>query len=69
MKQIYPIILFVKDKNGSANILNNDLLLISKWAYTWKMLFNLDPSKPAQEELFSRKKKVKSSNSFKSQSG
>ena len=33
------------------------------------MLFNLDPSKPAQEELFSRKKKVKSSNSFKSQSG
>ena len=69
MKQIYPIILFVKDKNGSANILNNDPLLISKWAYNWKMLFNLDPSKPAQEELFSRKKKVKSSNSFKSQSG
>ena len=37
----------VKDKNESANTLNNDLLLISKWAYNWKMLFNPDPSKPA----------------------
>ena len=48
----------VKDKNESANILNNDLLLISKWAYNWKMLFNPNPSKPAQEVLFSTKKKV-----------
>ena len=48
----------VKDKNESANTLNNDLLLISKWAYNWKMLFNPDPSKPAQEVLFSRKKKT-----------
>ena len=39
----------VNDKNESANILNNDLLLISKWAYNWKMLFNPDPSKPAQK--------------------
>ena len=46
----------VKDKNGSVNTLNNDLLLISKWAYNWKMLFNPDPSKPTQEVLFSRKK-------------
>ena len=38
----------VKDKNGSADVLNNDLLLISKWAYDWKMLFNPDPKKPAQ---------------------
>ena len=29
----------VKDKNESADVLNNDLLLISKWAYDWKMLF------------------------------
>ena len=28
----------VKDKNGRANTLKNDLLLISKWAYNWKML-------------------------------
>ena len=48
----------VKDKNKSANTLNNNLFLISKWAYYWKMLFNTDPSKPAQEMLFSRKKKT-----------
>ena len=48
------IFTIVKDKNESANTLNNDLLLISKWAYIWKMLFNLDSSKPAQEVLFSR---------------
>ena len=27
----------VKNKNKSANILNNDLLLISTWAYIWNM--------------------------------
>ena len=48
----------VNDKNESANILNDDLTLISKWAYNWKMLFNPDPSKPAQEVLFSRKSQI-----------
>ena len=47
----------VKNKK-SANTFNYDLLLISKWAYNWKMLFNPDPSKPAQEVLFSRKEKI-----------
>ena len=47
----------VKDINESASILNNDLLLISKWAFNWKMLFNPDPTKPAQEVIFSKKKK------------
>ena len=51
----------VKDKSESANILNNYLSEISKWAYNWKMLFNPDPSKPAQEVEFSRKKTTKSS--------
>ena len=46
------------DKNVCANILNSDLLAISKWAFNWKMLFNPDPKKPAQEVLFSRKKQV-----------
>ena len=50
----------VKDKNESANSLNFDLSQISKWAFNWKMLFNPDPSKPAQEVLFSRKKKTQS---------
>ena len=48
----------VKDKNESANDLNNDLSLISEWAFHWKMHFNPDPHKPAQEVLFSKKKKV-----------
>ena len=48
----------VKDKNDSANILNSDLQSISTWAYKWKMLFNPDSSKPAQEVLFPRKKKI-----------
>ena len=51
----------VKDENKSANVLNNDLSLISEWAFNWKMLFNPDPTKPAQEVLFSRKQKTKSS--------
>ena len=48
----------VKDKNESSNILNNDLQSISTWTYNWKMLFNPDSSKPAQEILFSRKNKI-----------
>ena len=48
----------VNDKNDSANILNNDLIAISKWAFNWKMLFNPDSKKPAQEVLFSRKKQA-----------
>ena len=39
-----------KDKNESTNIINNKLLQISKWVYNWKMLFNPDPNKPAQEK-------------------
>ena len=50
----------VKDKNESADVRKNYLLLISRWAYNWKMLFNPDPSKPAQEVIFSRKKQFQS---------
>ena len=50
----------VKDENESSDVLNNDLLLISKWAFNWKMLFNPDTNKPAQEVLFSKKKKAES---------
>ena len=48
----------VKDKNDSADILNDDLQLISNWAYKWKMLFNPGPKKAAQEVLFSRKSQI-----------
>ena len=50
----------VKDKTERANILSNDLSEISKWAYDWKMLFNPDPCKSAQDVVFSRKKKTQS---------
>ena len=41
----------------SCNDLNNDLNKISDWAHKWKMSFNPDPTKQAQEVIFSRKKK------------
>ena len=53
-----PLFAIIKDRNVSANILNNDLQLISQYAYKWKMLFNPDPKKPAQEVLFSRKNQI-----------
>ena len=49
----------VKEKQESADVLIKDLSLISKWAFNWKMLFNPDTNKPAQEVLFSRKRKLK----------
>ena len=45
----------VRDINTSAAHLNNDLRKISNWAFQWKMSFNPDPSKQAQEVIFSRK--------------
>ena len=48
----------VEDKQESADVLNNDLSLISKWDFNWKMLINSDTNKPAQEVLFSRKNKT-----------
>ena len=50
--------MLITRSDESANIINNDLLQISKWSYNWKMLFDPDPERPAQEVLFSRKNKV-----------
>ena len=55
-----PLFTITKDKNENANALNNDLSLISKWDFNWKMLFNPDPHKPAQKVLLSMKNKVSS---------
>ena len=46
----------VHDPTLSAKILNDDLSRISEWAHRWKMLFNPDITKQAQEVIFSRKK-------------
>ena len=40
-----------------AEIMNKDLIKISKWAYQWKMSFNSDITKQAQEVIFSQKSK------------
>ena len=41
----------------SANELNNYLKEISDWVFQWKMSFNPDPNKQAQDVIFSRKLK------------
>ena len=46
--------LVVQDIAASTEELNNDLRNISKWAYQWKMIFNPDLTKQAQEVIFSR---------------
>ena len=45
----------VYDTHNSASKLNDDLEKISYWAYQWKMQFNPDPNKQANEVIFSRK--------------
>ena len=48
----------VHDIDTVANDLNHDLEKISEWAFQWKMKFNPDPTKQAQELIFSREKTV-----------
>ena len=50
----------VNNANKSFQNLSNDLCVISNWAYQWKMSFNLDRSKQAQEVIFSRKTSIQS---------
>ena len=45
----------VHDIDLSSKQLNDDLKKASDWAYHWKMSFNPDLSKQAQEVIFSRK--------------
>ena len=40
------------DKDLSAKNLNDDLNRINNWAFQWKMSFNPDPNKQAQEVFF-----------------
>ena len=50
---LFPI---VKDSITSADELNHDLQLISRWSLQWKMSFNPDPTKSAEEIIFSHKR-------------
>ena len=54
----------IHEVQTSANNLNKDLERISHWATKWKMNFNPDTAKQAQEVIFSRKVKKNSSPSI-----
>ena len=46
----------VNDINTSSSDLNEDIEKIGNWALKWKINFNPDPNKQAQEFIFSRQK-------------
>ena len=46
----------VKDQAQTASELNHDLSVIQRWEYQWKMVFDPDPTKQANEVLISQKK-------------
>ena len=46
----------VYDENIAASQLNNDLKIISEWAYQWKMKFNPDKNKQVIQVIFSQKR-------------
>ena len=50
---LYSVVI---DPVTSAAELNHDLEVINQWANQWKMSFNPDPTKPAEEILFSQKR-------------
>ena len=45
----------VRDLSESANLFNNHFKKISEWTFKWKMTFNPDTTKQAQDFIFSRK--------------
>ena len=45
----------VFDTDISAEVLNQDLRAVQDWAYQWKMSFNPDPAKQAEQVIFSTK--------------
>ena len=59
-KNIKSNVKFFADDTILYSVVNHDLGVIQRWAYQWKMVFNPDPIKQANEILFSRKKIPKS---------
>ena len=49
------LFVIVYDESIAAEQLNNDLKIISEWAYQWKMQFNPDKTKQAVQVIFSQK--------------
>ena len=46
----------MRDLNTSSNEISDDLKKIGAWTHQWKMSFNPDPLKQAEEIIFSRKR-------------
>ena len=44
----------VHEPSMASEEINRDLALIRKWAHDWRVLFNVDPQKQANELLFSK---------------
>ena len=51
------LFILINDPNATAKQLCENLDKIKEWAFQWKMSFNPDPSKQAQEVIFTRKVK------------
>ena len=47
----------IHDSQASTNVLNKNLEVIQNWPFQWKMNFNPDPTKQAQEVISSCKTK------------
>ena len=47
----------VHDIRSSSSDLNKDVKTINKWDFQWKMGYNADPNKQAQEVILTRKSK------------
>ena len=54
----------IHDSQTSVNALSKDLEMIHNWPFRWKMKFNPDPTKQAQEVIFIRKTRKNASSSF-----
>ena len=52
---MFPVFSIAQNINSTTTNLNSNLNKINDWAFQWKMNFDSDPDKQAQEEIFSKK--------------
>ena len=52
---MFPVFSIAQNINSTTTNLNSNLNEINDWAFQWKMNFDRDPDKQAQEEIFSKK--------------
>ena len=52
---MFPVFSIAQNINSTTTNLNSNLNKINDWAFQWKMNFDRDPDKQAQEDIFSKK--------------